>query len=541
MSPEAMIRITRVLVLTTVGICALAPPAFAAPGDLDPTFSSDGKITPHHYEIDDVALQPNGKIVAVGPEELERFNPDGTVDEGFDPDGDILELSPTAVAIQPDGKIVLAGVDTTGPQGGDFAVVRLEADGSLDPSFSGDGIVETDFGGRHDRARALTLRSDGGIVVAGTSASLDEVPTRDFAVAQYLSDGTLDPSFSTDGKRTLNIGADDLRAVVVDSSDRIVIAGGASGDFTLMRLESGGSRDPGFSGDGRVSPGFPGLSEALGLALQDDGRLVAAGTVESEDGPELAIVRFDGDGTLDAAFSSNGKAVTDLAVGGGDVAIQPDGAIVVAGRSAAGDFAVVRYLADGSLDPSFSGDGVAAAKFPMTGEASALAIQPDGRIVAGGFDTVCDGRLGCFDGGALARYLVEAGPPDADADGVLDPDDACPELFNPDNRRGCPVYEGSATLTYNSETQRFAGHIDFPPGSCPRVSAPVRLLRERRGPDEFVASGRTLEYGVVHFSGRDARGWYYLRARRRVLPNVGICRPITSPPVGVKTNAPRFT
>jgi uncharacterized delta-60 repeat protein len=530
-----VIQFARALALAIAGLCILAAPSLAATGDLDPTFSNDGKVTPF-YAIDDIALQPDGKIVYAGPDDVERLNPNGSPDEGFQTHG-LFQYSPNAVAIQSDGKIVLAGFDLSTPGDADFAVVRLQEDGSLDTSFSGDGVAETDFGGHDDLGRALALRSDGGIVVAGTSDQLsqDDVPSRDFAVAQYLPDGTLDSSFSGDGKRTLDIGSDELKAVAVDPSDRIAVAGAASHDFTLVRFEPEGSLDSGFSGDGKAFVEFPHASEALGLTLQDDGRLVATGLAVRELGSKLAVARFDDDGTLDQSFSGDGKASTDQADAGEDVAIQPDGGIVVAGQSARGsydrDFAVARYLPDGSLDPSFSSDGVATTRFSLRAEASSLALQPDGRIIVGGNLTYCD-KFGCEPFGGLARLLVDEGPPDADADGVLDPDDACPALFNPDNPRGCPVYEdATASLSYRTETHRFAGKYRSV-NAC-EFGQTGKVFHERSGVVHFFGSGITHDAGVFHVDGRHAHGWYFARVRKHLDPDVGICRGAESDPIWV--------
>ena len=155
-------------------------------------------------------LQGDGKIVAAGDYGLVRLNPDGTTDDSFVTDPPYTDpRSFAAVALQTDGRIIIAGHEYNyATDDSDFFVAAYKPDGSRDETFSGDGIVTMDFGGHDDRAKAVVVQPDGRIGVAGYSVELDtdDVPSRDFALARYDPDGTLDDTFSGDGKRTTNLG-----------------------------------------------------------------------------------------------------------------------------------------------------------------------------------------------------------------------------------------------------------------------------------------------------------------------------------------------
>ena len=173
------------------------------------------------------------------------------------------------MALQPDGKIVVAGheyryLKTTGS---DFVVARYNPDGSRDDTFSGDGLVTMDFGGHDDEAKAIVVQPDDKIVVAGYSVELDadDVPSRDFALARYNPDGTLDATFSGDGKRTTNFADDTAHDIALQPDGKIVVGGSASGDFALVRYDQDGHLDPTFSGDGRATVG---LTDAQGTGAR---------------------------------------------------------------------------------------------------------------------------------------------------------------------------------------------------------------------------------------------------------------------------------
>jgi len=388
-------------------------------GDLDSSFGGDGLVLTDFpgasdEVANDVAIQSDGKIVVAGRTNadfaLVRYNTDGSLDTSFGGDGlvvtDIGINSPDAafaLAIQPDGKIVVAG-----NVGADIALARYNVNGSLDTSFGIGGVVITDvLPGSADAAFDVAIQSDGKIVVAGSTNA-------DFMIARYEADGDLDLDFGLLGVALTDIstGSEDVAfGVVIQPDGRIVAAGRAANDFALARYETDGDLDATFDGDGRVTTDFPGssLDGAFDLALQVDGKIVAAGTSDAD----IALARYNINGGVDTTFDGDGLVLTNVpGTGFGNaVAIETDGQIVVAGRSGA-DFVVVRYNTNGALDTTFDTDGIVTTDFSDSADvAFAVAIQADGRIVAAGSS---DTDI------ALARYLgVDGGPgPDTSFDTI---------------------------------------------------------------------------------------------------------------------------
>ncbi len=421
--------------------------ALAAPGDLDPTFGTAGKVTTDFFGHADgasaVAVQSDGKIVAAGFSDLSgnfdndfalsRYNSDGTLDISFDADGKVTTpiLSgidqANAVAIQSDGKIVAAGAAYHGTTlSYDFALARYNSNGSLDNSFDADGKVVTDFLSGSDGAFALAIQSDGKIVAVGyaTDPSLSR---NYFALARYNSNGSLDTTFGGgDGLVTTDFGNNAYGyGMAIQSNGKIVVAGylylGAGNeDFALARYNADGSLDHTFSGDGLVTTDFFGSYDtAYTLAIQTDGKIVAAGyAYHGTNSNDFALARYLSDGNLDTTFSGNGKVFTDF--GSDDdafaIAIQSNGKIVAGGRtgtSAAQDFALARFTPNGSLDSTFSGDGKVTTDFSGGyDEARAMAIQGDGKIVAAGYGGN-DFALARYDGDTSAPPTQTPGGPTA--------------------------------------------------------------------------------------------------------------------------------
>ena len=363
-----------------------------------------------------IVLQQDGKIVVAGESSgggdsgfaVVRYNPDGSLDTSFGGDGKVntdfggFDYA-TSLGLQSDGKILVAGytgISSSG--GGDFALVRYNSDGTLDTSFDGDGKVTTDFGG-WDRAESVTVESDGRILVAGYTGFTSS-GGGDFAVVRYDSNGTLDATFGANGKVITDVGAEDsAHSVIVQSDNKIVVIGdtaisssGAS-DFALVRYNADGSLDTTFGLAGKVTTDFGGGDFVGGGTVQPDGKIVVVGDSydlanTSSGDQDFVVVRYNTDGTLDTSFDSDGKIVADF--GGGDgassVAVQVDGKIVVtgdslpAGSSGGGDVIVVRYNADGTLDTTFSGDGVVKSAVGDESEGNGVVVQSDGRILVAG-------------------------------------------------------------------------------------------------------------------------------------------------------------
>jgi uncharacterized delta-60 repeat protein len=408
----------------------LAIECVAAEGDLDPSFGTGGiVITDNGSSYDDVldlTIQPDGKIIAVGysPVGSEdrtvvvRYNPDGSIDPGFGTNGRVIVqfVCPAELALQQDGKIVFVGTMGTYPNG-DIYVARLSPDGGFDSTFNGSGNRILDLRGTHDDANSVQIQTDGKIVVGGQSARTPSRPDFEFALVRLNNNGSLDNAFDGDGKvfTTLN-EISGVSKLIVQADGRIVAAGSAYtfdpiqynyyGYFAVVRYNTDGSVDTDFGNNGFVlttllepGPGHgwpnPGTTSA---AQQADGKIVVIGYVTySSPIPTtlFALVRYEMDGTLDPTFGAAGKVIISLPdfysySTAADIAMQSDGKIVVGGtigrwgKPGVRRAGAVRFDRDGSLDTSFSGDGMSFVTATETGSANAVAIQNDGKIVIGG-------------------------------------------------------------------------------------------------------------------------------------------------------------
>jgi uncharacterized delta-60 repeat protein len=384
-------------------------------------FSGDGKQTTAFAAASEgggVALQPNGKLVVTGNAggdfALARYNSSGSLDTTFSGDGrQRTDMGGDEVAgdvaLQPDGKIVVAGFG--GPRVRDFTLARYDPNGTLDPTFSGDGKQTTNFGFASG-ARDLALQGNGKIVAVGFTGPAGSARD-DFAVARYNPNGSLDTTFSGDGKQTtdLRFGEFDEAEGVVLQGAKVIAAGmGTANGIGLARYNPNGSLDTTFSGDGKLVTNVGANAKGRGVALQGDGKVVAVGDALVEgQGRNIVLTRYNPNGSLDSTFSGDGKLTTDLMGGTRELgnAVTLQGAKVVAvgmaGRQATGDdFALARYNPNGSLDTTFSGDGKQTTDFIGGADvADAVAVQGNGRIVAVGSSVGSDG-ISDF---ALARYL----------------------------------------------------------------------------------------------------------------------------------------
>ena len=443
------------LVPLALALAASALPAGAA-DRRQSGFRHAGKLTVDVFlgrtdEASAVAIQPDGKIVAAGSYAgfgndtrtfaVVRLDPDGTPDRTFGSNGRVLTAFPNGsawaagVALQPDGKIVVAGTATAARGGPDFALARYYPDGSPDTSFSGDGKLTTDFGGT-DYGNAVAIQRDGKIVVAGSHDD-DGVSDGDFALARYRGDGSLDRFFSGDGKTTTSFGHDEYAAAVAIQSDGKIVAAGTrrdhlNSDFALVRYTANGALDPSFDGDGKVTTGFDSdFDDAAGLAISsDDRKIVVAGETHVSDNFggawTFALARYRSNGSLDRAFSDDGKVTAPGGLGwyahGTAVAFQPDGRLVVAGwmrrtqsPAAPADFALARYNSNGSLDRTFSDDGMLNTDFGANDTADAVAVEPDSKIVAVGSTDAGPGGDLDF---ALVRYDTDGSVDDGPAPAI---------------------------------------------------------------------------------------------------------------------------
>jgi uncharacterized delta-60 repeat protein len=328
--------------------------ALAADGDLDLTFGTGGKVVTDlggNDWLSRIAVQPDGKIVAAGVSNsghkfaLTRHNPDGTLDPTFGTGGIVTTVLPNNIQggadgllLLPDGKIMVGGTvyqpsltDTS------FALLRYNSNGSLDTTFGNGGLVSTNLGTDDDRVYALALQSDGKIVAVGKKGiqfNPSEQRKGNVALARYNPDGSLDTTFGTGGKVINDFG---------------------------QGLES----------------------YAIEVLIQPDGKLVIAG----ESSYAFLVARYNPNGTLDTTFGNGGHSLGNFSNNwdhGRDAVLQSDGKIILVGiaevNSPYDSFAVARFNSDGSLDQSYGNGG----KVLMInqGDLSAAALQGDGKLIA---------------------------------------------------------------------------------------------------------------------------------------------------------------
>ncbi|HET9579460.1 MAG TPA: hypothetical protein VFP44_16635 [Usitatibacter sp.] len=409
---------------------------YNADGSLDAPFGISGTILEPLGAGDGaawaIALQPDGKIVVAGNVRsdkdrfgLARFNPDGTLDLSFGGGGSAKSAGPGdsgafAMAIQPDGKIVLGGYSMTAASGGRkvFTVARYNADDTLDTTFGSNGFAIAPAGASDEVIRSIGIQADGRIVAAGPAASGG---TR---LMRFNANGTIDGTWATPSVAYTNGGND----MVMQSDGRIAIVvgvnGGGVGEVGVLRLNADGTVDTSF-GNGNCAFGpCPGVAHmsisdsvtGYGLALQSGKYVVSGDTIDGAGRPGVAIGRFTSTGASDTTFGAGGSSNVVRPTGSGDagrgLALRPDGRIVVAGLANGnfGDFdsLAVAFTANGQLDTTFNGTGFSRLDVgSMAGEWRSTALQPDGKIVAAGF-TIAESHTASpgVRGGVVGRFLA---------------------------------------------------------------------------------------------------------------------------------------
>ena len=398
-------------------------------GSLDNTFNGNGKKITNFGSNDDnpnsVIIQSDGKIIETGSSfngtnyelAIVRYKTDGSFDNTFNKNGKLVEglnrgsTSYTSSAVQQDGKIIAAGYTWNG-NNYDFIISRYNVDGIPDSSFSNDGKQITGFASGNDFANDVSIQSDGKIVVGGYT---DNGSTSYFALARYNTDGSLDKTFSSDGKQTTNFGfyAELGNSVAIQNDGKIIIAGSVftgsnydAVDFAVARYNTDGRLDNTFGKNGKQLTDLDSSDDfGSSVIIQDDGKILIAGRTWNGIKNNVALVRYNADGTLDNAFGNNGKQVSDFGPAdyfGEAAALQPDGKIIVAGytqiANVGSSFALARYTTDGKLDTTFNKTGLRTKDFGGGFEvATSVAIQNNGKIIVAG------GTNGDF---TIARYNI---------------------------------------------------------------------------------------------------------------------------------------
>ena len=382
------------------------------PGTLDTSFGGGVVVTsvgPSEDYVQAVAVQADGKVVTVGTTAtnvgtvvaLTRHQRDGTLDTAFGTAGEaVVQVgargdSARAVAIQPDGKIVVAGwTDQTGIDA-NFMVLRFLPDGTLDAGFAQGGKLIVPFGTGTDRAYAVAVQDDGRIVVAGTPLISTSITGQDFALIRVMPDGTLDTSFGQGGKVITPVqpssGGDVVYGLALPriNGEQRILAVGGEGDFMAVRYTSSGALDNSFGSGGKVAGLFDrNIGSARAVTLLPDGRMLLAGGIYND----FAAAQLTPSGALDTSFGQGGRVTVAVSATNWDnataVARQADGKFVLggwaySGNSSSGDFAAIRLLANGALDTAFGSAGVAIHAGAANGRndsARGMVLQADDRI-----------------------------------------------------------------------------------------------------------------------------------------------------------------
>jgi uncharacterized delta-60 repeat protein len=384
--------------------------ALASPGELDTSFNGTGKLVVDfdpgsNDRATQAAITPDGRIVVVGSTDvsgggdyaLARVNANGTLDRSFSGDGlERVNSGGTvndiggSVVVLPDESIVVTGeANATVKQeggNGNFFTEELNPDGTQNESFAKatSGASTVDFGGE-DIANDMVRQPDGKLVIVGSTST----DGGDFAIARLNADGSLDTSFGSGGKQTVNFGGDDAaERVELTAEGKIVVIGegGSTNNMVITRLNSDGSIDKSFASSGEEQVDFGGTETARGLAIQADGKILVEGSTSAVGGGDLAIARLNPDGGLDPSFSGDGKLTLGygaLEEFGTGVVVQQNGRIVVMGSDADldRDFVVSRLNADGTVDASFGVNGTATVEYGGNEFDGDVVLQPDGNIV----------------------------------------------------------------------------------------------------------------------------------------------------------------
>lgn len=316
------------------------------------------------------------------------FGSNGQLTTGFS----IYNDEAYAIAVQTDGKIIVAGQSENGANT-DIALARYNVDGSLDTDFNTDGQVTVTVGSGDDSGLALTVQEDGKILVAGTTNNGSD---KDIAVVRLTADGLLDMDFNQDGQMSISLPDtdDSAYAVLLQKDGKIVLAGTSEGSnathFFVARLNSDGSPDSGFGSNGIVSDTSKDDSAVYSAALREDGHILLAGYAVNDNEKQAALFSFLSDGQIDQNFGNKGIGLVGSDTTNSvfyDLALLENGKVLAAGaiqEESYRSILLARFGATGTVDQDFSNQGIVQADLGTDSVAYGLAVAADGSIYLSG-------------------------------------------------------------------------------------------------------------------------------------------------------------
>ncbi len=492
-----------------------------------PTFFGGGGIfrwsnpeTSGHDRANSVLIQPDGGILIGGTSAagtsrftVLRLTSNGSIDNSFGNNGaavvSILDLNAPGsgnthnilreLAIQADGKIIASGYieQRSNNSKNDFALIRLTPNGKIDTDFGDNGRLTTGVGALADWGWSSALQSDEKIIIAGWS---NNGTANDFSAVRITQSGTLDSSFDGDGKRLIDLGASDDYGHVVELQDdgKILIAGtkvsNIGNSIAVTRINQDGSLDTLF-GVGGIAETSVRSGNGYGMAIQPDGKIVVVGNIFSNDidSIDFSVVRFNSNGSLDLAFGNLGKVTTPVGTSSDwahSVATQEDGKLVVAGNSLNNGkymFSVVRYLENGAIDTSFGNDGKVLIDVGPGAQSNRMILQPDGKILI----------TGSFSSGVYDEFAVVRLNHNGSLDITFDAKDTLGD--------SAPYTENSSPVALDTLVRIFDADLSaLNAGAGNYAGSSITLARKGEANDDDVFSARgnvAFENGLVILSG----------------------------------------
>lgn len=382
----------------------------AQPGNIDTSFGIEGVVITSFSEPSfgyDLAIQNDGKLILVGEYTggllgdfaVARYLSDGSLDPSFSSDGKVsTDVNSNldrafGVAIQSDGKILVTGLaihQLSQSQDADYALVRYNIDGSLDNTFGNNGIITTDFGDIAEIGMSIAIQANGRILVTGITSN------GFFTLLRYNSNGTLDLAFGESGIVVIGNAFSYGYKVLVQSNSKILVGGESGNDFSIVRYNSNGTLDSQFGNNGMATTNIGLNSDKFGsMIIDNNDKIVLVGGSRNQNNSDYynSIIRYNSNGIIDSTFGNNGIFTKDLTFRddyAASILIQDDGNIVVSGLSknindSEYDFSIMRITTDGLIDSLFGINGVVITDLGSNEGTADIILDSGGDLVLGGY------------------------------------------------------------------------------------------------------------------------------------------------------------